>query len=184
MAFSVVLFFGGCALLMAMALARDLISTIKSMSEFMRGLTSGTTMLQDQPDIDRRDEIGEMARSIQFFSDAIEQRARAEALLADQNRVFEAIWENMHHGVCLLTEDDNVILYNSSFKKLYDLGGQRRAERAVLLRIHPLARDEQPAQGTGRRTSARSPRRSRAGPKSRPPPNSRTGARCKCAAAA
>ena len=121
MSFSVVLFFGGCALLMAMALARDLITTIKSMSEFMRGLTSGTTMLQDQPDIDRRDEIGEMARAIQFFSDAIEQRARAEALLADQNRVFEAIWENMHHGVCLLTEDDNVILYNSSFKKLYAL---------------------------------------------------------------
>ena len=119
--FSVVIFFAACALFMAMVLTRDLISTIKSMSQFMRALTRGETLPKDQPDVDRHDEIGEMARSIQYFSEAIEQRAHAERALADQNRVFEAILENMHHGVCLLTEEDKVILHNSSFQKLYEL---------------------------------------------------------------
>ena len=121
LAFSVIVFFGVCALLMAMALARDLISTIKSMSQFMRALTRGETLAKGQPDVHRHDEIGEMARSIQYFSEAIEQRGHAERALADQNRVFEAILENMHHGVCLLTGEDKIILHNSSFQKLYEL---------------------------------------------------------------
>jgi adenylate cyclase len=79
-------------------------------------------------DTTSRDEIGDMARALQFFVTAIERREEALTVAKDQaeqrGTVLRAIFDNLPQGVALFDRDLKMVAWNEQFPALVGLSDE------------------------------------------------------------
>jgi methyl-accepting chemotaxis protein len=125
------------SILMGWLLTRMIAAPIAAMVEAMKKLAGGdnSTVI---PAVDRKDEVGDMAKAVQIFKDAAVEKQQLEAQGADQRRVAEAerarheaeretaaqqqaeVVQSLATGLTRLSEGDLVFRLNTAFAADYE----------------------------------------------------------------
>ena len=130
------LFTASVIALIGLAMTLGLTRPLTRLSKAFQGF-GATRQLNQVPHLDRRDEIGDMARTFNDVSMDIEtyisERTKAEAELARQKAIVETTMENMDQGIAMFDEDLNMVTYNQRVVDMYALpkhlyGAGRRLE--------------------------------------------------------
>jgi PAS domain S-box-containing protein len=121
--------FLGISVLMSWAIARTIRQPLKELGGSMRAIVEG-----DYERIVRgvgaRDEIGDMARSVEVFRDNVIARRRAELEREAQERRWRGILETSPIGISIVSADGGHRLYaNHKFETLFGLGEERSGIR-------------------------------------------------------
>ena len=114
---------------------RDISLNLRAVTDAMQRLADGERQAQ-VPALDRRDEIGELARVFNVFK---EQAFRMETLdrqLAEQSSVLLATFDNMSDGFSVFDADERLIAWNPRFAALYGLGDEDLGQGVPLAEIH------------------------------------------------
>lgn len=115
----------GLALLLgAFGSSRWIVTPIKRVTNLMREVSQGNVDL-NLTGKSRRDEVGEMLRSISVFRKNLLERNRVlserEQALQLQNIRFDAALTNMSQGLAMFDAEGRLVVCNSRFSELYQL---------------------------------------------------------------
>ena len=111
-------------LLGAFGSSRWIVAPIKRVTKLMREVSRGNVDL-NLTGKSRRDEVGEMLRSISVFRENLLEQNRVllerEQALHIQNIRFDAALTNMSQGLAMFDADGKLVVCNGRFSKLYRL---------------------------------------------------------------
>jgi diguanylate cyclase (GGDEF)-like protein len=108
----------------SIAVGRGIARPISGLTTIIRRLADGDTTLSPF-DIDRLDEVGEIARAVEVFrSNAIANKA-AETALSHAHWQLDLALNNMSQGLCLFDNQGRVQLYNLRFHEVTGIPSDR-----------------------------------------------------------
>jgi diguanylate cyclase (GGDEF)-like protein len=112
------------SLLVTLLVRRSVVAPIRSITQAMRGVSSGDGHI----DIDyrnRRDEIGQMVQAVAVFRQTMEHQnkllAEREDKLQIQNLRFDTAMENMSHGLAMFDAEQRLVICNNRYAEIYGL---------------------------------------------------------------
>jgi PAS domain S-box-containing protein len=92
---------------------------IGAMTTLMRRLAEGELSIEVN-NIDRRDEIGAMARAVQVFRDNANERERLDEALRESENLLDSILQVVPVGICLTDEQGRYVLVNDAYCRTYE----------------------------------------------------------------
>jgi signal transduction histidine kinase/HAMP domain-containing protein len=96
---------------------RRLIGQVENITHVMSRLAQGDTA-QPTPATNRRDELGELARSFEVFRDNLLAKQKLLADLKSQRELLEAVHESLTDGLAVFDAEHRLILWNPQLGKL------------------------------------------------------------------
>lgn len=123
----ILLFVGiGLATSIAFVISRSIVRPIGSITGAMRELSQGQ-LEAEIPALDRRDEVGEMARAVQVFKEGLIKglRMEKEAAHAEKDLNHTRSWmheaiESMKDGVALFDANERLVMCNQAYRAVID----------------------------------------------------------------
>lgn len=140
------------ALLLGAAISWRLGQRLASVTAAMTALAQGHTHTRI-PAIDRRDEIGDLARAFQVFRQNTLQLEATSADLQQQSRLLETIFANINDGLSVFDRQQRLLAWNPQYLSLFKLRpeqlypGMPLQEVQALINAEPhrnLSLDNQP----------------------------------------
>ncbi|MFQ6083910.1 MAG: two-component system histidine kinase PnpS [Candidatus Aminicenantia bacterium] len=95
-------------------------SPLSEMKSFAQKIIQGD--LNQKIRIKSKDEIGQLAESLNEMSDQLEKKI--EAIIEDKNKM-EAILSSMREGVIVIDKNENIVLLNSSLARMLELRSEK-----------------------------------------------------------
>lgn len=103
---------------------RHFSSPLSEMKSFAQKIIQGD--FSKKVRVNTKDEVGQLARSLNEMSDQLRQKIRA--ITEDKNKI-EAILGSMQEGVIVIDKEENIILLNSSLASMLELRSEEFRER-------------------------------------------------------
>lgn len=97
-----------------------LTSDLKTVTEEMSSLAQGKTNIA-VANIQRNDEIGELARTFEAFQKEAIEKVRVTEDLRVQKNLLEAIFNNIQDGLSVFDDQDNLVAWNRRYLTLFKL---------------------------------------------------------------
>ena len=126
-----------------------------------RGLTQVTAVMtrlasgnleQQTPAIERRDELGELARAFEVFRENAVEKERISRHLSEQTRLLETVFSNITDGLSVFDADGRLLAWNPHYARILELPPGALYRGMTLAELHQLlpaaARDSWSQMGT------------------------------------
>nr|WP_067295325.1 PAS-domain containing protein [Marinobacterium profundum] len=110
--------------LLALAAGATLVLTmthnLKAVTRLMTRLASGVTE-QATPAVQRRDEIGSLARAFNVFRENSRELQSMAENLQKQQRLLQTVFDNINDGLSVFDRDQRLIAWNPRYLSIFDL---------------------------------------------------------------
>jgi diguanylate cyclase (GGDEF)-like protein len=137
--------------LMSLFVSKQMTSPLRAITNVVGDVARGNWRAE-VPELDRRDEVGDIARAVvllersvqerdQLREDVIDQNVtllKKEEVLQEQNVRFDAALNNMSQGLCMFSGMEKLTVYNRRFLEIYGISAANDIEGVsaeTLLRI-------------------------------------------------
>ncbi|MFC6672887.1 PAS-domain containing protein [Marinobacterium aestuariivivens] len=113
---------------------------LKAVTRLMTRLASGVTE-QATPAVQRRDEIGSLARAFNVFRENSQQLQTTTENLQKQQRLLQTVFDNINDGLSVFDRDQRLIAWNPRYLSIFDLPPSRLRAGLPLDRVQTLMAD-------------------------------------------
>ncbi|QLE99223.1 response regulator [Neptunomonas phycophila] len=120
---------------------RELTGHLGRVTKVMTRLAAGEKQLPT-PAVERRDEIGELARAFEVFRENAVEIDRISQNLKEQSRLLETIFENINDGLSVFDENNRLIAWNPQYVSILELPANQLKPGMPIESIHPLLSQE------------------------------------------
>lgn len=120
---------------------RELTGHLGRVTNVMTRLAAGDKQLST-PAVERRDEIGELARAFEVFRENAVEIDRISQNLKEQSRLLETIFENINDGLSVFDESNKLIAWNPQYTAMLELPADQLKPGMTIESIHPLLSQE------------------------------------------
>ncbi|MGB0665142.1 MAG: PAS-domain containing protein [Pontibacterium sp.] len=116
---------------------RELVLSLGQITQVMTRLADGDTH-QDTPAIERRDEIGALARAFQVFRENAVEIERISISFREQSRLLETIFKNMNDGLSVFDEQGRMVAWNPQYLAILELPESQLKPGLTLDQVHAM----------------------------------------------
>lgn len=116
---------------------RDISENLRAVTGAMRRLADGERDAQ-VPAMERRDEIGDLARVFNVFKSNVFRIERLDRQLAEKSNLLLATFDNMNDGLTVCDQQNCLVAWNPRYLKLYGLLDTEITVGTPLLQVHQL----------------------------------------------
>jgi signal transduction histidine kinase/HAMP domain-containing protein len=108
------------ALVAGATLVLTMTHNLKAVTRLMTRLASGVTE-QATPAVQRRDEIGSLARAFNVFRENSRELQSMAENLQKQQRLLQTVFDNINDGLSVFDRDQHLIAWNPRYLSIFDL---------------------------------------------------------------
>ncbi|MCP8686717.1 PAS-domain containing protein [Marinobacterium sedimentorum] len=108
------------ALVAGATLVLTMTHNLKAVTRLMTRLASGVTE-QATPAVQRRDEIGSLARAFNVFRENSRELQSMAENLQKQQRLLQTVFDNINDGLSVFDRDQRLIAWNPRYLSIFDL---------------------------------------------------------------
>ncbi|WP_188861879.1 PAS-domain containing protein [Marinobacterium nitratireducens] len=125
------------ALLAGTALVLNLTRNLQAVTGLMTRLAAGVTG-QATPAVQRRDEIGSLARAFNVFRENSRELQSITEDLRRQQRLLQTVFDNINDGLSVFDRDQRLVAWNPRYLGIFDLPPARVQRGVTLQRLQAL----------------------------------------------
>ncbi|MCY0965058.1 ATP-binding protein [Parathalassolituus penaei] len=112
-----------------------------------RGLTQVTAVMtrlasgnveQQTPAIERRDELGELARAFEVFRENAVEKERISRHLSEQTRLLETVFSNITDGLSVFDSEGRLLAWNPHYARILAIPANSIRKGMTLTELHNL----------------------------------------------
>ena len=137
-------FVSGSMIVMLLLTLFSWLWVVRPVGKNLMGITRAMSRLAEGehgvqiPEIERGDEIGDLARAFTVFKDNMAQMEILDRELTEKSSLLVTTFDNMNDGLTIFDGEQNLIAWNPQFLKLYDMPEDFVAVGRSITDIHQL----------------------------------------------
>ncbi len=125
------------AALLGIWMVRELVQQLAGVTRVMSRLAAGDRE-QQTPAIERRDEIGDLARAFQVFRDNALAMDRMTDHLQEQTRLLETVFQTINDGLSVFDEQGRLLAWNPQYQAILELPSEQLKKGMTIEQVHRL----------------------------------------------
>ncbi|MEH6580240.1 MAG: PAS-domain containing protein [Amphritea sp.] len=122
-------------------MVRELVLNLTAVTLVMTRLAAGDKH-QQTPAIERRDEIGDLARAFQVFRENAVEIDRMSHDLQEQSRLLETVFNNINDGLSVFDREGQLIAWNPQYLSILELPEGKLKPGMSIDQVHTLLSKE------------------------------------------